>query len=304
MGALLLAEGLGGKIAAIDTENGSLPLFSHVTKFDVQALQPPYTPERYVGMIHEAEKAGYDTIIIDSLSHEWSGVGGLLEDHGKMPGNSWANWRTITPRHQALINAMLASPCHIIATMRSKAEYIQTVKDGKTEIRKAGTAPQQRDGMDYEFTTVFNLSQEHIASTDKDRTGLFDGRNDRIVPEWGRTLAEWLDSGKAVTPAEKVADSPPISRARVASIHTAATSKGLTKTAFINLLQARFPVNETADLTSGQAVKLTEEMAGLTTEEVEEWNTAASGASDEAADEKAFDEPESEVATDRMFAAE
>lgn len=204
MSALLLAKGLmpEGKIAAIDTEHGSLSLYSHVLDFDVCELSPPYRPERYIDLIHEAEKAGYDLILIDSLTHEWQGAGGLLEDHetiAKKIGNSFSAWAQITPRHQALIDAMLQSPCHIIATIRSKTEYIQSSgNDGKTKIQKAGMAPQQRDGIDYEFTVVFDLSIDHIANAHKDRTSIFDGCYGVITEEHGKTLQTWLASGQPV----------------------------------------------------------------------------------------------------------
>lgn len=195
--ALLLARGLtpGGKIAAIDTEQGSLSLYSDMVDFDVCELKE-YSPEAYIRILHEAEKAGYDTVIIDSLSHEWIF---LLEEHDRMKGNSFTNWGAITPRHQALIEAMLQSPCHIIATMRSKTAYIQgTDKDGKTKVEKAGMAPQQRDGMEYEFTVTFDLDVRHIASSTKDRTRLFDGKNITITEQHGDALRVWLDSGAEI----------------------------------------------------------------------------------------------------------
>lgn len=200
MSALLLAKGLtnGGKIAAIDTEHGSLSLYSHVTDFDVCELTPPYSPERYIEIIEEAEKAGYDAIIIDSLSHEWIGQGGILDIHSALPGNSFANWKQVTPRHDRLIQKMLTSPCHIIATLRSKSEYIQDTENGKTVIKKAGTAPQQRDGLDFEFTLVFDLALTHIANATKDRTGIFDGQPARITEATGETLREWLDGGAEI----------------------------------------------------------------------------------------------------------
>ena len=206
MSALLLAKGMGGKIAAIDTENESLSLYAHVVPFDVAVLKAPFNPERYIEMIKAAESAGYDTIIIDSLTHEWAGPGGILEIHDSMPGNSWANWAKVTPRHNALINAMLQSPCHIIATMRSKTEYIQTERDGKKKVEKTGTAPQQRDGMDYEFTVCLDITTNHIAGTSKDRTGLFDGKFEVITEEHGKMLKEWLEDGveAPVTPAPPV----------------------------------------------------------------------------------------------------
>ena len=78
-GALLIAFGLGGKIALIDTENGSGDLYSALGDYDIGYIKAPYTVEKYLQAIHEAESAEYDIIIIDSLSHAWSGEGGLLD---------------------------------------------------------------------------------------------------------------------------------------------------------------------------------------------------------------------------------
>lgn len=127
--ALLIAFGLGGRIAMIDTENGSGDLYANLGDYDICAITAPYDVRKYLTLIDEAEKAGYDTIIIDSLSHAWSGEGGLLDMQGRIAaasrsGNSYAAWRQVTPWHNKLIDAMLSSSCHIIATMRSKTEYI------------------------------------------------------------------------------------------------------------------------------------------------------------------------------------
>ena len=200
-GALLIAQGLGGKIAMIDTENGSGDLYADTCDYDVQTLTAPYTIQKYLEAIHEAEQEGYDVLIIDSLSHAWSGEGGLLDVHSKLTstnrsGNSYTAWNKITPMHNKLIEAMLASRCHIIATMRSKTEYAIALNDkGRSDIRKVGLAPVQRDGMDYEFTIVFDLSMEHTVTVSKDRTSLFDKQVFTITPETGRTLSNWLNTG-------------------------------------------------------------------------------------------------------------
>ena len=199
--ALLIAKGIGGNIAMIDTENGSGDLYSDIADYDICSLTAPYDPRKYIQIIHEAEQARYNTIIIDSLSHAWSGQGGLLDLQGKLAeakyrGNSYAAWREITPLHNAFVDTLLASPCHIIATMRSKTEYIQGENErGRTEIRKVGLAPVQREGMDYEFTTVFDLSQEHIAIASKDRTGLFGGTPFTVDGHTGEILRDWLNAG-------------------------------------------------------------------------------------------------------------
>lgn len=203
-GALLIAKGIGGKIAVLDTERGSASLYSDIVPFDVVELTPPYTPERYIEVIQEAEKSGYDTLILDSITHEWNGAGGILEivdkvARSKYRGNSYAAWNEGTPRHQKFVDAMLASPLHIIATMRSKAVYVETEKaNGKKTIQKQGAAPQQRDGLEYEFTAVLDLSVDgNIAIASKDRTRLF---HDPVVitEDVGKDLFTWLQSGESI----------------------------------------------------------------------------------------------------------
>lgn len=208
-GALLIAKGLGGKIAVLDTERGSASLYSDITPFDVVELGPPYTPERYIEVIREAEKEGYDTLILDSITHEWNGEGGILQivdeyARSKLKGNSYAAWNQGTPRHQRFIDAMLASKLHIIATMRSKAVYVETEKaNGKKGIEKQGSAPQQRDGLEFEFSAVLDISVDgHFAVASKDRTRLFQ-EPFQITEQTGRDLAEWLDTGKSFAEQEK-----------------------------------------------------------------------------------------------------
>ncbi len=199
-GALLVAKGLGGKIAMIDTENNSGDFYSDLCDYDVSLITAPYDIRKYLTIIHEAEEAGYDTLIIDSLSHAWSGEGGLLDIQGKLAdssksGNSFAAWRQVTPWHNKLINMILTSKCHIIATMRSKMDYIQVQNDkGKTEIRKVGLAPIQREGIEYEFGIVFDLGINHLATVSKDRTSLFDGKVFQLSEDTGQSLKQWLDT--------------------------------------------------------------------------------------------------------------
>ena len=205
-GALLIAQGLGGRIAMIDTENGSGDLYADLCDYDVETLTAPYSIQKYLEAIHEAEVSGYDVLIIDSLSHAWSGQGGLLDMHTQLTsnmksGNSYAAWGKITPWQNRLIETMLSSNCHIIATMRSKTDYAMFQTDkGRTEIRKVGLAPVQSDGMDYEFTIVFDLGMEHTVTVSKDRTGLFDKQVFEITQDTGKMLRQWLDTGADVQP--------------------------------------------------------------------------------------------------------
>jgi hypothetical protein len=200
--ALLVAQGLAphGRIALIDTERGSGELYSHLADYDIATLTPPYTPDRYIALIREAEQAGYAVLIVDSLSHAWSGQGGVLDLHEKAAtaakGNNWAAWREVTPAHNALVDAMLGANLHLIATLRTKTAYDVTDDNGKKKPVKVGLAPVQRDGMEYEFTLLFDLTVDgHLATATKDRTSLFDGQHFTPSPETGVKLREWLDSG-------------------------------------------------------------------------------------------------------------
>lgn len=203
--ALLIASGLGGRIGLIDTEHGSGDLYADLLPegYEVLSLTPPYTPARYIEAIHAFEASGVSTIIVDSLTHAWTGEGGSLDRHGKIAdksGNSWQAWRQVTPEHNALVEALLQSPCHIIATMRAKTEYVQEKDErtGKQVVHKIGLAPIMRDGIEYEFTTFFELDVQHMAYVGKDRTRLLDGRIFKPDVDVGRELLAWLDEGEEI----------------------------------------------------------------------------------------------------------
>ena len=192
------------KIAIIDTENGSGELYVNheipgsmkVGEYLVITLPKPFTAEKYIEAIRLCAANGIEVAIIDSTSHLWSGEGGLLEQQGnaaKRSGNSYTAWRDITPMHNQFVSEMLQTPMHVIATMRSKMEYSQE-KDGngKTQVRKLGMEPEQRKGMEYEFTTFFDIDESHNAFGSKDRTSIFDQKTFKIGPEVGVRLMEWL----------------------------------------------------------------------------------------------------------------
>jgi hypothetical protein len=198
--ALLLAFGMGGKVGVIDTEHGSADLYADLGDYDIIGIEAPYTVPKYLQAIKAFEAAGYTSIVIDSLTHAWAGDGGLLDKQGKIAdsgkANGFAAWRTITPEHNALVEAMLKSPCHIIATMRAKQEYVlETNERGKQMPKKVGLAPVQRDGMEYEFTVMLDIDMAHVASASKDRTSLFDGRYFKVSQDTGAELLAWLESG-------------------------------------------------------------------------------------------------------------
>ena len=201
-GSLLLAKGLSpnGKIAIIDTENSSADLYADLCDYDVVPFAPPYSPERYVEAIQYCEDEGYDVVIVDSITHEWSGTGGCLELQSAM-GGRFQDWAKITPRHQKFIDGILRAKVHMIATCRTKTSY--EIDEKSRKVSKVGTAPIQRDGLDYEMTVVFDVTHQHLACASKDRTRLFDGREEIITVATGERLRSWLDAGaEVVAPAE------------------------------------------------------------------------------------------------------
>ena len=261
--ALLIAFGLEGKTVVIDSENGSADLYSNLGEYDVYTMQQPYEPEKLITVIRAAEAEGYDTIIIDSLSHYWAGEGGLLDRHTKIGGNSYTAWAKVTPVQQRLIESILSSKCHIIANMRAKQEYVMVEKNGKQVPEKVGLSPIQRDQIEFEFSLVLTLNMEHIATTSKDRTGLFDGQYFKPSEETGRLLREWLETGEALP-----VPSPPVNQdmitkdqqkklfATVAAIHW-------THDQAREEIKKRFGLESSNDLTRAQASELIDYLVGL-----------------------------------------
>jgi hypothetical protein len=198
--ALLLAYGLTGnwcKIVVIDTENHSADLYADLGEYRVLSLSRPFSPEAYIKAIEACESlAGADVIIIDSISHEWEGAGGILETHGNMTGNSFTNWNKVTPRHNAFVQKILQSRCHVIATIRSKQDYVLSEKNGKMVPEKVGLKGITREGMDYEFTIVLDLDIKHHATATKDRTGLFMDKPAFVIKDdTGQQILKWCNLG-------------------------------------------------------------------------------------------------------------
>jgi hypothetical protein len=196
--ALAIATALGGRVALIDTEHGSASKYADAFAFDALELER-FEPKTYVDAIRAAEAAGYDVLVIDSLSHAWAGVGGILDqlDARSSGGSNFNAWRTLTPQHNALVEALLACRCHLVVTLRAKTAYEVDKDDrGKTTVRKLGLAPVQRDGLEYEFDVVMDLDAAHVASVSKTRCSALDGRLFRNPgADVAGILRAWLTDG-------------------------------------------------------------------------------------------------------------
>lgn len=198
--ALQIAKGLTelNNVVIIDTENYSADLYDHIGDFNVIDIVKPYSPEKYIQAIEDSVKAGMKVIIIDSLSHEWEGEGGILDVHSQLAGNSFTNWAKVTPRHNALVQAILNADAHIIATFRTKQDYVLTDKNGKMVPEKVGLKSVTRDGMDYEFTIVFDIDVAHNCVASKDRTGLFVSDLPFKASEFtGKRILNWCEKSKS-----------------------------------------------------------------------------------------------------------
>jgi hypothetical protein len=202
--ALQLARELvpDGRIALIDTERGSSVKYADIFEFDVARMSPPYHPDKFMAAIFAAKEQGYDVVIIDSLSHAWSGEGGVLEIVDKAQTrynqNRWAAWSEGTPLHMELLDAITGTEMHIICTMRSRTRWILVEDDkGRNKPVKVGLEPVQRDGIDYEFDIMLQMDANNTAVVDKTRCSEL---NETVWEKPGAKLAEalagWLSLGK------------------------------------------------------------------------------------------------------------
>ncbi len=236
MTALRLATGLTrvipGKIGLIDSELGSSELYADRWPFDV-AHVPDHSTDAYIAHINAFAKAGYDVLIIDSLSHPWEWLKEWVDTlaQAKYRGNTWAAWNEGTPKQRALIDAILTYPGHIIATMRSKTEW-SIDKENSNKPTRVGLAPQQRPGSEYEWTLLFELSVAHTLTCIKDRSGRF---QDLMVTKPDETLGEdvarWLQEGGDPIPMPEVTldVSPPAASEMLARIAERLIAGGLTR---------------------------------------------------------------------------
>ena len=193
--ALRLARGLSpnGKIAYIDTENESASLYSSTFDFDTVNVEAPYEINKLVNPIREALSQKYEVLIVDSATHFWNGILEYKDKLDKRGGNSFANWNEANKHYDLFLRAILFSKIHVVVCMRSKMEYVlQENERGKQVPQKVGMAPIMRDGVEYEFTAVFDLDMHHQAQTSKDRTNLFGDRIFQITENTGALIMRWL----------------------------------------------------------------------------------------------------------------
>lgn len=212
------------RIAVIETERGSARRYARGRPFFFSTLElKTYEPEVFVEALRDAHAEGFEGVIIDSLSHEWAGTGGALEQSDiakKRGGNSFAAWGDITKRHNAVMNAIWDSPLHVIATMRTKTTYEQVEDDnGKKKVKKLGLQPVQRDGIEFEFDLLGDMDASNVMYIEKTRFPAIRGKEFREPGrELGRLIHGWLEDhdGEEARPVEV----PPALAAHITKLAT------------------------------------------------------------------------------------
>jgi AAA domain len=202
--ALLVAQALGPRIAVIDTERGSSSKYAGeagLPEFDVVELES-FSPERYIEALQVAEAAGYDVLIIDSLSHAWVGKEGVLEQVDlararSKTGNPFTDgWRYASPLHNRLVDTMLQSKLDLIVTMRSKTKYVLEEHNGRQVPKQVGMELVQRDGIEYEWDIVGELDKENTLVITKSRCKALSGKRfAQPGAELGQAIKAWLNAG-------------------------------------------------------------------------------------------------------------
>jgi hypothetical protein len=200
---LALAHALGENIAVIDTERGSASKYAGVNGWKFRTVAPgSFAPDALTALLAEAGQEGFDVVLLDSWSHYWMGVDGMLEqvDRRAKNGNNFSGWKEVRPDERRMIDALISYPGHVIATLRVKTEYVIEENDrGKKVPRKVGLKPEQREGVEYEFDLVGDMDHENTLSVSKSRIPALTRAVIREPGlELGKQISDWLTDGESV----------------------------------------------------------------------------------------------------------
>jgi len=207
LSSLLIAKGLISDIKLVgvaQTEAGRAQCYmDKIGPFKVLEIAPPFTPGKFVEVIEAAEKAGLKCLILDSISDEWSGIGGALDIHSaasEVTKNSFTAWKKVTPMHEGLFNKILSSPLHIICTVKKKTDYVMETNDrGKQVPKRVGVKDVAREGTEYRWMLQFDVDPYGNAATCvKDNLDLFMNKAPFVITEaTGKAIRDWCIGQKA-----------------------------------------------------------------------------------------------------------
>lgn len=217
--ASALRDRLGcGPLYVIDTENGSALRYAKSTKtgrgFDFMHVPMPdddYSPAAYMAALDFCESKGAGVILVDSVSHEYDGPGGILEivDRNANGRDNFAGWRVATPMHKRFIQRLCSVQAHLVCTVRAKVAYTvreKTDANGKTKksFEKDGLGPIQREGFEYEMDTFFWM-ENAVLTVDKTRCDRLEPLStwERPGAEFAGLLADWIEDTEPSAPQEQ-----------------------------------------------------------------------------------------------------
>ena len=210
-------KGENNRLAYIGTEGSRDKYYANEFDYDLLQLKGDFSPEKYCDALDDALDAGYKVIFVDSITHEWTGKNGCLEIHSKIPGNSYTAWDKVTPRHNKLMDKILDCEAHVIVTVRGKDKYVLEENNGKQVPRKVLLGYQQRDDIEYLFTSSFTLEQDsHLFTAVKDNTHLFEERHDIITEKDGSLILNWATNGDLKTKREELEKAKEDAKAKIA----------------------------------------------------------------------------------------
>lgn len=231
-----MAEAITGKkgspIGYVDTENKRAlhykAAFPEMAHFDFTAINADgelvgFGPERWIELIDAAEAAGLPVLIMDSFSHAWEGVGGVLDLHAQVldrlvqqaqarangryevePGKfNQLAWAEVKPRYRRLIDRIVRAKCNIIICTRAKPVMQQGFGDKAKNARKTKTRredvpwdPASDGDLMFEMTAMVILDPSapgcpvHQIKVADQFKGLFDPRRP-MSEQTGNAMAEW-----------------------------------------------------------------------------------------------------------------
>lgn len=213
--AMRIASGIVGKgnrFALIDTESKRALHYADKFDFDHCELTPPFRPKNYADAIRAADKAGYKAIVVDSMSHEWAGEGGILdwqeEELARMAGDDWkkreackmAAWIKPKIAHKQMVQRLLQVRSHLILCFRAE-DKVKMEKDdkGKIQIVPAGIQPICSKEMPYELMASFLLTSDRPGypqplKLQEQHKPMFP-LNNPLSEESGHLISEWAKGG-------------------------------------------------------------------------------------------------------------
>lgn len=210
--SLKIATALGGTICVIDTQHGHASQYADEFTFDTCPPLTYFSPETLVDVLAHCAAQRYENVIIDSLTPFWSGHGGTLEQvsaaTARNSGGTQGGWNDTRPRERRATEVMLAYPGNLLATVRTKTDYVLETDDrGRQVTRRVGLKPEQREGLERDFTLVASMDWDNTLIVSKALGRDLSGEVVRRPgADFGARIKAWVEQGEAIEPTASLID--------------------------------------------------------------------------------------------------